>query len=108
MSDKLKPSEVKEEEISESRPVHSEDPTSASVQSPVPVRPSKWKARIATITKPLARLHQNTPYLRRVPTFVILPITILVIVQGVVWAIVGIILAHHPYRHRQFTLMIAH
>lgn len=61
-----------------------------------PGRPlTKWRARITIVKEPIVRLHQRTPYLRRVPAFVFFPITILTIVNCVVWAIVGIILAHH-------------
>ena len=93
MSAKLPLTEVEEAVTPYSSPV---SPPSDIETSPIPSRPlMKWRARIAIVKEPIVRLHQRTPYLRRVPAFVFFPITILTIVNCVVWAIVGIILAHH-------------
>jgi len=58
---------------------------------------TKWKAKFRVLSRPLSRLHQRTPYLRRLPAFVLFPITILTLVNCLVWAITGVILRYHPY-----------
>lgn len=60
------------------------------------VRETKWKTKFRTLSRPVSRLHQRTPYLRRLPAFVLFPITILILVNCLVWAITGIILRYHP------------
>jgi hypothetical protein len=52
---------------------------------------------MAVLALPISRLHMKIPFLKRMPAFVVLPITILIIVNCIVWAIVGIILRYHPY-----------
>lgn len=66
-----------------------------TLEQPAPIR-GKWASHVSAACAPLIRLHRRTPYLNRVPAFVIFPITILVIVNCAVWAIVGIILRYHP------------
>jgi hypothetical protein len=57
---------------------------------------SKWTARFTVLTKPVSALHKKTPVLKRLPGFVLFPISILIVINCVVWAIVGIILRYHP------------
>ena len=77
---------------------HAEDPETASVLPAAPIRTlGKWRARIIVITRPISRLHQRTPYLNRLPGFVLFPISIVAIINCAVWAIVGIVLRFHPY-----------
>ena|SRR5436853_5120134 len=57
----------------------------------------KWKGKFRALSRPVSRLHQRTPYLRRLPAFVLFPITILILVNCLVWAITGVILRYHPY-----------
>src|SRR5579859_612397 len=57
----------------------------------------KWTTKFRALSRPVSRLHQKTPYLKRLPPFVLFPITILILVNCLVWAITGIILRHHPY-----------
>src|SRR5271170_3741622 len=71
---------------------------SPSVGTPPPQPPQgKWSGRFHVLAEPIARLHRKTPFLKRLPAYVLLPITILIIVNCAVWAIVGIILRYHPY-----------
>jgi hypothetical protein len=57
---------------------------------------SKWTARFTVLTGPVSALHKKTPFLKRLPGFVLFPISILIVINCVVWAIVGIILRYHP------------
>ena len=97
MSLKLPLEQEYEEEVTERRSSPSGD-----VESTTPLPPaSKWSARLYALVEPIGRLHRNTPFLRRLPAYVLLPITILIIVNCAVWAIVGIILRYHPYPSNQ-------
>lgn len=80
-------------EIAEVR--EGEEDITETLEQPAPVR-GKWASHVSAACAPVARLHRRTPYLNRVPAFVIFPITILVIINCAVWAIVGIILRYHP------------
>jgi hypothetical protein len=44
----------------------------------------------------LLSYYNRIPYLRKVPSFVTFPITILILINFTVWAIVGIVLRSHP------------
>jgi hypothetical protein len=66
----------------------------------------KWKAKFRALSKPVTRLHQKTPYLKRLPAFVLFPITILVLVNCLIWAITGVILRYHPYLFPSLGLMV--
>jgi high-affinity nickel-transport protein len=61
------------------------------------VQESKWAAKFRALSIPVSRLHSRIPFLKRLPSFVIFPITILILVNCLVWAITGIILRFHPY-----------
>jgi hypothetical protein len=62
------------------------------------IRPSKrWSSKAASMGRQLSHLHQKTPFLKRLPSYVIVPVTILILVNCTIWAIVGIILRYHPY-----------
>lgn len=61
------------------------------------VSEGKWTAKFKALSRPVSRLHQRTPFLKRLPAFVLFPITILILVNCLVWAIIGIILRYHPY-----------
>ena len=68
-------------------------------ESPLPEPPpSGLLVKLSVVTAPIGRLHRKTPFLKRLPAYVILPITILILVNCGVWAIVGIILRYHPYQ----------
>ena len=58
---------------------------------------TRWSSKVALITRPISRLHKKTPLLKRLPSFVIFPILLLIVANCAVWAIVGIILRYHPY-----------
>ena len=64
-----------------------------------PLQPpqGKWSGKFQVLVEPIGRLHRKIPFLKRLPAYVLLPITILIIVNCAVWAIVGIILRYHPY-----------
>ena len=64
-------------------------------QLPPPLR--KWSTKLELISGPIGRLHKKTPFLKTLPPFVIFPISIVVIVNCAVWAIVAIVLRYHPY-----------
>jgi len=76
-----------------------EAPSSPSgfVESTPPPPLRKWSARKHAIAEQLDRLHNKTPFLNRLPAYVLFPITLLIIVQCVVWAVVGVVLRFHPY-----------
>jgi hypothetical protein len=65
----------------------------------LPPRPTqgKWSTKLRVLLEPIGRLHRKTRFLKRLPAYVLLPITILIVVNCAVWAIVGIILRYHPY-----------
>src|SRR5271170_4737849 len=79
---------------SPSEDVDSTIPTSIDLPPPQPSQ-GKWSAKLHLSAAPISRLHRKTPFLKRLPAYVLLPITILIIVNGAVWAIVGIILRYH-------------
>lgn len=58
---------------------------------------SCWKRTRSRISSSFTRLHQRTPYLNRVPAFVIFPIATLIVVNCAAWVITAIILRYHPY-----------
>ncbi|KIX96522.1 uncharacterized protein Z520_07788 [Fonsecaea multimorphosa CBS 102226] len=66
--------------------------------STTPAR-SSWRSRLQKrrrdIHRRLSALHDGIPYLRKLPLSVILILTLLVLVNLVVWAICGVILSSH-------------
>jgi hypothetical protein len=52
--------------------------------------------KTSLISQRLHNFHQKTPILKSFPSFVILPISILILVNLCVWAIVAILLRYHP------------
>lgn len=82
-----------------SLPTHSDSGMlPGALESPPPEpRPTKWSAMYHVVMSPIGQLHRKTPFLKRLPAYVLLPITILILVNCAVWAIVGIILRYHPY-----------
>ncbi|OQV00298.1 hypothetical protein CLAIMM_05815 [Cladophialophora immunda] len=62
---------------------------------------SSWKSRLQrrrrNIHGRLSALHDGIPYLRRLPLPVILIVTLLILVNLVVWAICGLILSSHTH-----------
>jgi hypothetical protein len=52
--------------------------------------------KTSLISQRLHNIHQKTPILKRFPSFVILPISFLILVNLGVWAIVAIVLRYHP------------
>jgi len=57
---------------------------------------SLTSARSDRTPRRLFSIYNRIPYLRKVPPFVTFPIAILVLVNLLVWTIVGIILSYHP------------
>ena len=51
---------------------------------------------LSAIGTPMYQLHRRTPLLRRLPSFVIFPIAILVVINLLIWAVAAIILRYHP------------
>src|SRR6266496_434227 len=93
---------VDEDEIVEEYNPHSTsvvDPELAPIQlNAASTEPStRSSSKVALITRPISRLHKKTPLLKRLPSFVIFPILLLIVANCAVWAIVGIILRYHPY-----------
>jgi hypothetical protein len=79
------------------------EPTPDLESSPIPSsdaplqHPRRWSSKLSTLSRQISRLHGQTPLLKRFPPYVIFPITLLMLVNCIVWAIVGIILRHYPY-----------
>ena len=69
------------------------EPDSSGLGSPTSTNSGerKW-----LISRKLHYVHQKTPILKRFPSFVILPISILIVVNLGVWAVVAIVLRYHP------------
>jgi len=89
--------EIRVEEQTLSVPTSDPEAVSVHESSGDDIRPlNRWSARLSVIRRPISRLHQRIPLLRRLPSFVIFPITILIFVNCGIWAIVGIILRYHP------------
>ncbi|OAP54742.1 hypothetical protein AYL99_11190 [Fonsecaea erecta] len=63
--------------------------------------PRTWKTRLQRrrrdIHRRLSALHDGVPYLRKLPLSVILIVTLLILVNLVVWAICGLILSSHTH-----------
>jgi len=80
-----------------------DSPSSPSgfVESTPPPPRGKWSARKHAVAEHLNGLHNKTPFLNRLPAYVLFPITLLIIVQCVVWAVVGVVLRFHPYLANQ-------
>ncbi|KAK4945702.1 hypothetical protein LTR10_015050 [Elasticomyces elasticus] len=57
--------------------------------------PRPWRKLVRRAHTRLSTLHSQTPYLRRLPLAAILIITLLIIINLVVWAICGLILTAH-------------
>lgn len=68
-----------------------------SLVEPEAKKASQWTIQFRAISEPVSRFHQRTPVLKRLPPFVLLPITILFLVNCLIWAVTGIILRYHPY-----------
>ena len=60
------------------------------------------QSRISLISRQLRTFLWRIPILKRFGSFVILPISILLMVNLGVWAIVGIVLRYHPYSQLRF------
>jgi High-affinity nickel-transport protein len=77
------------------------DPELASTYSPnSPLqRPKRWCSKLSAVSRQMSQLHRETPLLKRLPSYVIFPITLLILVNGAAWAIVGIILRYYQYPH---------
>jgi len=68
-----------------------------SLVEPEAKKASQWTIQFRAISEPVSRFHQRTPVLKRLPSFVLLPIAILFLVNCLIWAVTGIILRYHPY-----------
>jgi len=67
---------------------------------------SRQPSQTSLISRKLRNVYLKIPILKRFAPFVILPISILVLVNLGVWSVVGIVLRYHPYPRPPFcTLM---
>lgn len=90
---------AEEQVLEEGRRPRSLDECDIEEDSLTPRSPgsSRRSGKTALRSQTAHKVHQKAPILKRFPSFVILPITILIIVNFTVWAIVGIVLRYHPY-----------
>ncbi|ETN39379.1 uncharacterized protein HMPREF1541_05602 [Cyphellophora europaea CBS 101466] len=86
---------------------HGTDATNASASSrhPLLVRASAFKTKTHTR---LSKIHTRIPYLRALPLPAILIILLLILVNLIVWAICGLILAFHTDTHLLGTAALAY
>lgn len=84
------------------------DPELATTYAPnSPIQPPKrWFSKLSAVSRQISRLHRETPFLRRLPSFVMLPVTLLILVNGAAWAIAGIVLRYYPYLRFHISLII--
>jgi len=68
---------------------------------------SQQPSRTSLISRKLRTVYQKIPILKRFAPFVVLPISILVLVNLGVWSIVGIVLRYHPYPRPRFCTLIS-